>query len=67
MVIKVHNVFMLQYSVQLDLSVNLAEAKTKCHNCYWRLFLLSSDSEVTTAVPRLPSPVGEVWRRVRVG
>lgn len=29
MVIKVHNVFMVQYSVQLDLSVNLAGTKTE--------------------------------------
>lgn len=33
MVIKVHNVFVMQYSVQLDLSVNLAGTNTKCHNC----------------------------------
>lgn len=33
MVIKVHNVFVMQYSVQLDLSVNLAGTNAKCHHC----------------------------------
>lgn len=38
MVIKVHNVFMMQYFVQLYLSVNLAGTKEKYHNCYSRYF-----------------------------
>lgn len=65
MVIKVHNVFMVQYSVQLDLSVNLQRQKS--HNCYSAQFLPNGGSAMTTAVARLPSPVGEVWRRAHVG
>lgn len=63
MVIKVHNVFMMQYFVQLYLSVNLAGTKEKL----LEVFLLKGASALTTAVTRLPSPVGEVWRRVHVG
>lgn len=43
MVIKVHNVFMMQYSVQLDLSVNLAGTNIKCHNCYSGYFFSTVD------------------------
>lgn len=32
-----------------------------------KAFLLRGGSALTTAVTRLPSPVGEVWRRVHVG
>lgn len=43
MVIKVHNVFVMQYSVQLDLSVNLEGTDTKHHNCHSRFFFSMVD------------------------
>lgn len=45
MVIKVHNVFMMQYSVQLDLSVNLAGTKTKGAQLSVDTFLVSGGSD----------------------
>lgn len=65
MVVKVHDVFMMQYSVQLDLSVNLAETNTKLE--VFLFLFLSAASARTAAVTRLPSPVGEAWRRAHVG
>lgn len=36
-VIKVHNMFMMQYSVEVNFSVNLAGEKQRDHSCNSRL------------------------------
>lgn len=68
MVIKVHYVFMVQYSVQLNFSVNLAGGKDKkVTTVTGGNFLIIVVQLYQYGVARLPSPVGEVWRRAHVG
>lgn len=71
MVIKVHNVLMVQYSMQLDFSVDLAGKETtvtivtegKCCDICCPVIRVRTG----TGAARLPSPVGGVWRRAHVG
>jgi len=80
MVIEVHNVLVVQCSVQFNLSVNLAEKRsnmvtivTKRQICDNLRFNRSSARAQATAQARgavracLPSRVGEAWRRVHAG
>lgn len=70
MVIKVHNVFVVQCFVKLDFSVNLAEGKSSKENKGQKLQLNANGWQLCAqaqGAARLPSPVGEVWRRARVG
>lgn len=71
MVIKVHNVFMVQRSVQLNFSVNLVEGKKKVSRLkvktILRHFVQFRPSAHRHRAARLPSPAGAVWRPARVG
>lgn len=65
-VIKMHDVFVVQDSVQLDFSVDLHANQNTINSTRRRLKLSEVDS-CSGARARLPSPVGEVWRRAREG
>lgn len=69
MVIKVHYVFMVQYSVQLNFSVNLAGGgeRQKVTTVTGGNFLMTVVQLYQCGVALLPSPVGEVWRLAHVG
>ena len=66
---------MVQHSVQLNLSVNLAGGKdnskkknrsqTVSEGCFGGKKTVGAVRK--DAAARLPSPAGEVWRRARVG